>query len=149
MARIDLLNKGDRLPALTLPEALGGMVRFGDFHGRRNLVLFLSHAAGCVPCATLLRELNENLALLQNEDAEVLAVVPGPSILAAKLKERLAISFPLLIAAEEPTCGQVSILVADRFGEIFFVARADEADQLPGGAQLAEELAFIQLQCPE
>lgn len=149
MARINLLNKGDRLSALTLPEALGGMIRLGDFYGRRNLVLFWAHAAGCVPCETLLRELNENLALLQNEDAEVLAVVPGPSILAAKLKERLAIGFPLLIAAEEPTCGQVSILVADRFGEIFVAARADEADQLPGGAQLAEELAFIQLQCPE
>ena len=149
MARIDLLNKGDRLPDLTLPEALGGTVRLGDFHGRRNLVLFWTHPAGCAPCESLLRELSDNLALLQSEDAEVLAIVPGAPVRTAELKERLAIAFPLLVAAEEPACGQLSMLVADRFGEIFVAARAVEADQLPGGAQLAEELAFIQLQCPE
>lgn len=149
MVRIDRLNKGDRLPDLIFPEASGGLVRLCDFRGRRNLVLFWAHAAGCAPCEELLRELRDSLALLQNEDAEVLAVVPGPPIRTAALKERLAIGFPLLVAAEESACGQVSMLVADRFGEIFAVARADEADQLPGGARLAEELAFIQLQCPE
>lgn len=149
MARIDLLNKGDRLLDLTLPEALGAVVRLSDFRGRRNLVLFWTHPAGCAPCESLLRELSDNLSQLQSEDAEVLAIVPGSPARTAELKARLAISFPLLVAAEEPTCGQVSMLVADRFGEIFAAARADEADQLLGGAQLAEELAFIQLQCPE
>jgi len=41
------------------------------------------------------------------------------------------------------------MIVTDRFGEVFSISRADEQHRLLTAAQLAEELAFVTLQCPE
>ena len=149
MTRIDLLEKGDTLPTLSLPEASGEEFRLSDFRGRRNLVLFVTHPVGCAACEAQLRALNDALELLRGEAAEVLAAVPGRPEPVQELKRRLALSFPVLIDAENSLGGKATLAVADRFGEIFAITRADEEHQLPTPAETAGELAFIGVQCPE
>jgi hypothetical protein len=41
------------------------------------------------------------------------------------------------------------LVVTDPFGEIFAVTRAGEGHRLPAVAEIAGELAFIGVQCPE
>lgn len=149
MPPLRLLNKGDLLAPLTLPEASGELVRTGDFHGRRNLVLFLTHPPGCSGCETRLLELDRSLETLRAEEAEVLAVVPGTPERVRELKRRLALSLPLLVDAEAKPGEDAAIIVADRFGEIFAVSRAQGRHALLSAEQLGEELAYVALQCPE
>jgi hypothetical protein len=40
-------------------------------------------------------------------------------------------------------------LVADRWGEIFFVATATSIDDLPGSDELIAWVRFVQMHCPE
>jgi hypothetical protein len=41
------------------------------------------------------------------------------------------------------------VVVADRWGEVYYVQAADRASQLPAPAELLEWLRFVQIQCPE
>lgn len=149
MQPVHLLNKGDLLAPLTLPEASGELVRTGAFHGRRNLVLFLAHPPGCTGCEAKLLELDRSLETLRAEEAEVLAVVPGTPERVRELKRRLALSLPLLVDAGAKPGEDAVIIVADRFGEIFAVSRAEGRHALLSAEQLGEELAYVALQCPE
>jgi peroxiredoxin len=149
MVSIELLKKGNILPAFCLPAASGETVWTGEFRGRRNLVLFLTHPPGCNACEQELRELDEALGELRQEEAEVLAVIPGSAAEVRELKRRLALSLPLLIDADSPLDGGAEMVVTDRFGEIFAVTRAGKEHQLPTPAEIAGELAFIGMQCPE
>jgi peroxiredoxin len=149
MVSIELLKKGNILPAFCLPAASGEVVRLGELRGRRNLVLFLSHPPGCNACEQELRELDSARGELRQEEAEVLAVIPGSSAEVRELKRRLSLSLPLLIDAAPALNGGAAMVVTDRFGEIFAVTRAGKEHQLPTPAQIAEDLAFIGVQCPE
>lgn len=149
MYPIDQLKKGDILPFLSFPEAFGGEVRTGDYRGRGNLVLLLTHPAGCPACEKEMRGLHASLDQLRSEDAEVLAVVPGPPHQVMELQRQLALAFPVLIDARGAPGGEAILAVADRFGEIFAIWRSGQDHQLPTIAEIAEELAFIALQCPE
>lgn len=149
MYPIDLLKKGDILPFLSFPEASGGEVSTGDFRGRCNLVLLLTHPAGCTACEEKLRELHTSLDHLRSEDAEVLAIVPGSPHQVMELQRQLALAFPVLIDARGAPGGEAILAVADRFGEIFAIWRSGHNHRLPTVAETAEELAFVALQCPE
>ncbi|MFA5514973.1 MAG: redoxin domain-containing protein [Desulfuromonadales bacterium] len=138
-------KKGTILPVFQLPEASGRVRDLGDFRGRRNLVLFFAHAAGCVPCERKLRELESALAGLREEEAEVLAIMPGPP----EEARAPALSLPILIDSAALFSPDAALLVCDRFGEIFAIYRAGEDHHLPSAEEIAEDLAFIGVQCPE
>ena len=149
MVRIDLLKKGEILPPLNLPEVSRGDAWPRGVRGRCNLVLFLTHPVSCVACEEKLRELNDALALLRGEEAEVLAVVPGHREQVVELKRRLALAFPVMFDAGTALNDKAVLVVADRFGEIFALIGGDAEHRLPTAAMIAEELAFVALQCPE
>lgn len=149
MNNVELLKKGNILPAFCLPAASGEEVRIGEFRGRRNLVLFLTHPPGCAACEQKLRELTDARGELREEEAEVLAVVPGSAAEVREMKRRLALSLPLLIDADRTLSGGAAMVVTDRFGEVFAITRSGEGHRLPTVADIAGELAFIGMQCPE
>ena len=149
MLPLDLLKKGDILPFLKLPEVSGGTVTFSKFRGRRSLVLLLTHSADCALCAEKLQELHEALDQLRSEDAEVMAIVPGPPQQGMELQRRLALAFPVLNDDGRLPSDHAVLVVTDRFGEIFAIWRAGQEHRLPTVAEIAGELAFIALQCPE
>lgn len=143
------LKKGAILPSAELPATGGGSVRLDLHRGRRNLVLFLTHPSGCAGCEEKLRELAAGRAELAAEAAELLAVVPGAEPEAAELKGRLGLPFPVLADAAGSLGNEGTLVVADRFGEIFACTRAGQQHELPSIPEIVEELAFIGVQCPE
>lgn len=145
MGLIDQLEKGDSLPALSLGEELST----DTWRGRRNLVLFLAHPLGCPACADMLLGLAAHLDLLRSEDAEVLALVPWGTAEVGEFRRRHALSLPVYPAPESALGTDATLIVTDRFGEIFAIARAGPAHRLPPLPKIAEELAFIGVQCPE
>jgi len=149
MYRVDRLNQGDLLPPLTLPDVAGEMVRTSDFRGRFNLLLFLTHPPGCALCEETLQELDQSLARRDSDTTRILVIVPGAAAKVRAMKQRLALSIPVLVDAGAVLGNGATMIVTDRFGEVFSISRADEQHRLLTAAQLAEELAFVTLQCPE
>jgi len=145
----DRLNKGDLLPPLTLPDVAGEMVRTSDFRGRFNLLLFLTHPPDCTHCEETLLELDQSLATKDTDAIRILVIVPGAAAKVLAMKQRLALSIQVLVDAGAMLGNGAAMIVTDRFGEVFSIARADEQHRLLTVAQLAEELAFVSLQCPE
>lgn len=149
----EILERGATLPGLQLKEALGKEVRTGDYRGRCNLVLFLSHSPGCDRCEELLRELAAGYGGLVAAEAEVLAIVPASPEEAAGLKQRLGLPFPVLTDAGGDSARQLggapAVIVADRFAEVFTVDRAGEGHRLMSVWEIADWLEFIEVQCPE
>jgi peroxiredoxin len=149
MANDAILQRGTTLPCWQLPEASGRMVRYGDFRGRRNLVVFLGHPPGCEACEGMLRELAAGYGELIAEEAEVLAILQVNQEEAAGLKARLDLPFPLLTDAGGILGGGPAIAVVDRYGEVFTSVRADDGHLFPSMKYILEWLGFIEVQCPE
>ena len=146
---VDQLKKGDNLPTLCLLATTGEEVRLNAWRGLRNLVLFVTHPLECVACEELLLELEDNLGRLQGEEAEVVVAVPGRLAEVRQLKQRLELSFPVFIDTDSILGNRPILVVTDRFGEIYSIARAGDDHQFPTVEKIVEELAFIGVQCPE
>ncbi|MGE3707577.1 MAG: hypothetical protein AB7I13_20070 [Vicinamibacterales bacterium] len=54
-----------------------------------------------------------------------------------------------LVVTEEPVAGEAGplALVADRYGEVYFVARAETAAALPPPGELGDWLAYLRMRC--
>lgn len=149
MGILDQLQKGDILTGLRLRATTGDEVDLGALRGRRNLALLLAHRPGCDPCAEMLRNLEGNLDLMRGEDADVMAIVPGDPAEVERLVQRLALSFPVLLDPAALLHDDAAIIVTDRFGEIFATVQAGKDHRLPAVGEIAGELAYIGVQCPE
>jgi peroxiredoxin len=148
MGTAELLERGKRVPPRQFTEASGGVIRLGEFHGRRNLVIFLAHP-DCIPCEDKLKELATGYRELAAEAAEVLAILPADRERAADLKTRLALPFPLLTDTSGLLGSGPALIVADRFGEVFTLTRPESGHELPAIKAILDWLAFIEVQCPE
>lgn len=144
-----MLEKGMILPSLRLRELSGGELALDAGRGRHSLVLFLTHPAGCAPCEMMLRELMEGYSELVAEGAEIVAVLPAVPTPGEVFRSGPHPPFPVLVDADRSLDGGAAIVIADRFGEIFHLARAGERHHLPAVAEIAKWLAFIGVQCPE
>lgn len=147
-------GSGRTLRSFTLPDADGRPVSLWSYHQRRNLVLFFHHGSTCADCRAVLRDLSASRAAFQDEEAIVLAVGPDPPALAKELATSLNPGFPLLCDPSKQVVAKQNLLmpslvVADRFGEIWAAWAGGDAHLLPNGAEIARWLEFVELQCPE
>ncbi len=87
---------GERAPEFELRNQHRERVRLSQFRGQRNVVLVFYPWAFTSVCTGELREIGDNLAWLQNDRTQVLAVScdPAPSLRAVADTHRL--DFPLL-----------------------------------------------------
>jgi peroxiredoxin len=145
MGIFDHLDKGSILPALYL----AGWGSLSALPGRRSLLLFLAHPLRCAPCVELLRELAANYGQLRETEAEVLALVPGTAAETQAFAHRLALPFPVCAVRQGQFGRDATVIVTDRFGEVFAVAQAGATHRLLTVGEIFEELAFIGVQCPE
>ena len=156
LPRPALLKPGDRLPDVRLQWVDGPLLPLVRFRQRRNLVIVLLGPEVSAPGQALLEELARARPAIQAEAAELLAVTTATPQQAGELTRRLGL--PLLTdpdgtlhrAALGPEISgerMPSVLVVDRYGEIYAVLRPDPAP--PQVADILEWLRFIELQCPE
>ncbi len=103
----------------------GARVYLSDFRGHRNIVLIFADAA----TAPLLRDLGSANSELSEEQATVLSATDEQARQAYGVK-------------------QGAVFIADRWGEVYFVATIPP-ERLPGVAEILDWLRFINSQCPE
>lgn len=144
---------GGRVPAVELPSANGPPVKLRR-RDRFSTVLVRVNPEACPGCSEYLQEIDAALRDLRVWDGRVLAVVAGDVEDARKLKSETGVRFQVLA---DPSGARAAgaerrdnvVVVADRWGEIYHVARSETARELPGPRELEDWLRFLATQCPE
>ena len=150
-----LPREGVLIPGFELPRSDGGTLRLRSFRGRRSLLVYFAHGAGCAACRAFLAGALEGYAAYAEEGAEVLAIVPDMAEAVAALQSELALPFPVLVDAEGTVCrrygltpaAEAAVAVTDRYGEPRRWQPAGPAHELPDHDDLIAELRYLGLTC--
>lgn len=141
------MQKGDRLPFLALPQVLGGPEQ-NLRGGRGPRVLVTMHDLRCDRCLGYVEELAALASRLEEWGARVSVITPGNG--EANADALFEVDLPVLRDADGRIArGQLAVIIADEWGEVYF---ASEPDDLHGAIPVAEVLdwvRFIAIQCPE
>jgi hypothetical protein len=146
---------GERLPTFRLGEAPTGRIRSFPINARDALILLLvpEDAERWLP---YVRGLNRRAEDVTYWYARIMLAVAGSDRAAADLKRKAA---PDLIVLADPErfldsrlgcrSDAATVLVVDRYGQIYDVVEADRPEDLPDAAELEEWTRFLATQCPE
>ncbi len=145
---------GHHLHAFTLPDSTGQAVQLWQYLQRSNVVLFFHHGVSCAACEAFLQELTAQLDAYRQEETAVLAIGPDEPAENWLQAARLGHPFPFL---SDPAGGVIaqqglpspSLIIADRWGEIWAAWLGGTSHQLPSEQDILQWLSFIEAQCPE
>jgi peroxiredoxin len=145
---------GHHLGPFALPDAAGRTVQLWQFLQRYNVVLFFHHGVGCAACRGALQELATHMDAFSQEETAVLAVGPDQLAENKQLADQIGHPFPFL---SDPTGQTViqqglatpSLVIADRWGEIWAAWAVGTDHRLPSSQDILQWLVFIESQCPE
>jgi len=142
---------GSFLPHTKLPAAPDGDDAALRSGGREATVVVRVHAATCRECQQYLADLATAEIDLVWWEGRVVILVPGPLDAASALRAASGPSFTVLSDAEDrvPLVDGAGVVVADRYGHVYFVAHAGEGHTFPAPRELEEWLKFLATQCPE
>jgi hypothetical protein len=121
-----MLNKGDHVPRFECVTIDDIRVNYADLWQKKNLALLCLSEDDSPEAQTYIQQLREALPALAVHDA-VVVVTTNPID-----------GMPL------PGCA-----VADRWGQMQWVASADRVVDLPSPREIAAWLQFVEIQCPE
>ena len=121
-----MLNKGDHVPRFECTTIDDIHVSYADLWQKKNLALVCLSEDDSVDAQTYIQHLREAQKALAAHDA-VVVVTTTPIE-----------GMPL------PGCA-----VADRRGEMQWIATAEHVTQLPSAREIAAWLHFVEIQCPE
>lgn len=92
----------------------------------------------------------KNLLLVLLPDTEPEAAAEYASRLDAQMLELTANDTACIVTGDDvPGAPNPGVLVADRWGEIYFVAGGERVAGLPPVSELLEWLRYVQHECPE
>jgi hypothetical protein len=120
-----MLQAKDQVPFFEITTTDGRNLRYRDLWQQKNLLLVVMPDRSSASVAYLSR-LNARMSELTVHDTVV------------------AITSALIDGVPSP-----GVLIADRWGEIYYVAPTVDAPQMPEPDALIEWLRFVQYQCPE
>lgn len=142
------LSVGAFLPDVQLPAASGpASARLRETGGKITALLTL-HSAQCAGCLDYLDRLRPISEEFSDWDARLLIVVPGPASGVALPTH----PFGAVLRDEHGSIADgscASLLVADRYGQIFEAVHSGPSHELPGPRELAEWLKYLGTLCPE
>ncbi len=148
MPPIDTLAVASFLPDVELPVA-GSRARVPlRPSGLKTTVVFSMHAAGCAGCQEYLDRLAGSAAEFDVWDGRLIVIAPGGAADAARVRT----AFGKVLADEALQVarpGSASVIVADRYGQVFSAAHAAATHDLPGPREIEEWLKFLGTLCPE
>jgi hypothetical protein len=121
-----MLNKGDHVPRFDITTIDDIRVNYADLWQKKNLALVCLSEDSSPDAQSYIHELREALPALAVHDA-VVVVTTTPIE-----------GMPL------PGCA-----VADRWGEMQWIASAERVAELPCAREIAAWLQFVEIQCPE
>jgi peroxiredoxin len=145
---------GHRLHPFTLPEASGQPVQLWQYLQRSNVLLVLHHGRNCAACEAFLQTLAEHLETYRQEETVVLAIGPDEPAENQQMAARLGHPFPFLSDPAGRVVAQQglvhpSLVIADRWGDIWAAWLGGAAHQFPSEQDIVQWLSFIEIQCPE
>jgi len=145
---------GHHLHPFTLSDAQGQSVQLCQYLQRNNVLLFFHHGVDCTTCVATLQELAAHSDAYHQQETVVLAIGPDQLAESQQLAAQLDHPFPLLSDPAEGIIAQQgldtpSLVIADRWGEIWkaWVGSADH--RLPSAQDILQWLVFIESQCEE
>jgi hypothetical protein len=121
-----MLNKGDHVPRFEITTIDDIRVNYADLWQKKNLALVCLSEDDSPDAQSYIQDLRDALKALAAHDA-VVVVTTTPIE-----------GMPL------PGCA-----VADRWGEMQWVASAERIADLPSAREIAAWLQFVEIQCPE
>lgn len=121
-----MLNKGDHVPRFECVTIDDIKVNYADLWQKKNLALLCLSEDASAEAQSYIQQLREALPALAVHDA-VVVVTTTPID-----------GMPL------PGCA-----VADRWGQMQWVASAERIAELPSPREIAAWLQFVEIQCPE
>jgi peroxiredoxin len=145
---------GQHLHAFTLPASTRQPVQLWQYLQHSNVMLFFHHGVNCAACEAFLQELAVYLDAYRQQETAMVAIGPDEPAENRQLAARLGHPFPCL---SDPT-GRViaqqglappSLIIADRWGEIWAAWLGGTNHQLPSEQDILQWLSFIEAQCPE
>ncbi len=142
------LSVGGFLPDIELRSAPDGTPVQLRASGGKTAVVVMLHSAMCAACAQYLASLAPLAEEFAVWDGRLLVVVPGPQAEAASVRS----PYGLVLADERQLIANpesASVVVADRYGQIFGAESAGGAHDLTSVRDLAEWLKYLGTLCPE
>ena len=134
---------GKPLPDLVLIDHEGRALTFGALRGR-PVWLAVFRSAACDGCREQLRELGARAAEVARAGVQLLAVLPDPPEMLARLRQELALPFPFLSDRDEQAttalCGGVTRcqLLVDAEGIVRWAGANEGATENPAPQALLE-----------
>jgi hypothetical protein len=121
-----MLHAGDSVPHFAVTTLGQRSIGYDEIWQRKNLLLVSMPDWNSAAAATYLSELANHMGQLTVHDTACVII-----------REQI----------EGVPCP--GVVIADRWGEIYFVAEAETIAALPPAADLVEWLDYVQVQCPE
>jgi hypothetical protein len=121
-----MLNKGDHVPRFEITTIDDIPVNYADLWQKKNLALVSLTEDDSLEAQSYIEELREALPALAAHDAVVVVTTTG------------------IEGMPQPGCA-----VADRWGEVQWIASAESVAGLPSPREIAAWLQFVEIQCPE
>jgi peroxiredoxin len=145
---------GHHLHAFTLPDAAGHTVQLWQYLQRSNVLLFFHHGVNCPACEAFLQALAAQREAYRQEETAVLALGPDEPAENRQQAARLGHPFPFLSDPAGRVIAQQglappSLIIADRWGEIWAAWPGGTTHQFPSEQDILQWLSFIEAQCPE
>jgi peroxiredoxin len=139
----------------SLPSVEGRIENLSQFRRQFNLVIFFHHdEIKCAACRLTLDELGDSIDRMEEEKGRVVAV--GPTRLVGEQQGRADSDRSILRlidsdghAAVEQGVTVPSLLITDRFGEVYAAWQGGSEHQLPRGEEVVSWLSFIETLCDE
>lgn len=121
-----MLDKGDRVPRFEIVTIDDIPVNYADLWQKKNLALVCLPEDASVAAQGYIKDLRDALPALSSHDAVVVVTTNAVE------------GIPL------PGCA-----VADRWGQLQWIASSDRVTDLPSPREIAAWLHFVEMQCPE
>ena len=120
------LQRGDPVPHFRVITIDGRMIEYSTIWQRRNLVLVALTEPNSAPSRTYVSQLKAECTAFQSHETECV------------------ITNDVVAGAASP-----AVLIADRWGEIVYVAHASNVAGLPRLPEILEWVAYLETRCPE
>jgi hypothetical protein len=120
------LQRGDPVPHFRVGTIDGRRIEYSTIWQRRNLVLVALTEPQSAPSRTYVSQLEAGWSAFQSHETECV------------------ITCDIVAGAASP-----AVLIADRWGEIVYVANRSSVAELPPLPEILEWVAHLQTRCPE
>jgi hypothetical protein len=121
-----MLQRRDSVPHFEVRTIGDGRISYSTIWQRRNLVLIALPKVACAACEVYIAQLAVQIAAFSSQNSECVIT-----------RDRV------------PGIPSPAAVVADRWGEIVYIATASDCVDLPTPQELLDWVSYVQTQCPE